>query len=53
MYSSVCRVIEFLIWRGQNELDIFAKTEQTPKKLICYVNRHDAESTKIGHNLKI
>ena len=30
-----------------------AKTEHTPRKLMYFVNRPNAESTKIGHNFRL
>ena len=40
-YNGVCTVCIFL-----------SKTEHTPMKLLYIVNRHNAGSTKIGHNFR-
>ena len=47
---SVSRVIEFYSeYSGGSKLVKFlAKIEHTPMRLLYFVNRHNAESTKIG-----
>ena len=31
-------------------ITFFTKTEKTPRKFLYFGNRHNSESTKIGHN---
>ena len=49
MYFSL--VIEFLLW-GSKLVRFLAKIRYTLMKLFYFVKRHNAESTKIGPNIR-
>jgi hypothetical protein len=45
-------VIDFLFWEAKISYTFLTKTKHAQRKLLYFVNRHDAESTQIGHNFR-
>ena len=43
-------LLSFYFGGSKSVVVVFPKTEHTPVKSLYFVNRHNVESTKIGHN---